>query len=351
MADDRIAVAKASRAVARRLRRLHNSGVARLVRPDPHVADTKYLLYAFIGAEWRRTVQGRLNIGATVDRLPLVDFPNFPIRLPPLDIQRKIASILCGYDELIENNTRRIKLLDEMTLRIYREWFVDFRYPGSEHVPLENSELGPKPSGWPITRLADLVSTQYGYTASASDLPIGPKFLRGMDMNKTSFVDWSTVPYCHIDAENHAKYRLQEGDIVVIRMADPGKVAIIEAAIDAVFASYLIRLTPNDDRILPHSLFFFLASDRYQAFVGGASTGTTRKSLSAPGITAITLAVPPGSIQRVFDDAVRPARQLMGQLVAANGLLRAARDVILPRLVAGEIDVEHLEIAVQEPAA
>jgi type I restriction enzyme S subunit len=238
-----------------------------------------------------------------------------------------------------------------MAQRIYREWFGEFRYPGHEDVPLADSELGSVPAGWPVVRLADLVSTQYGYTASTSDTPIGPKFLRGMDMNKASFIDWSTVPYCQIGEEDHAKYRLHAGDVVVIRMADPGKVAIVEAEIDAVFASYLIRLIPNDDRILPYTLFFFLASDRYQAFVSGASTGTTRRSLSAPGITAIALAVPPASLQRAFDDAVRPTRDLMGRLVSENALLREARDLLLPRLIVGEIDVNELLIPSEETAA
>ena len=75
--------------------------------------------------------------------------------LPPLPTQRKIAAILSAYDDLIENNNRRIKLLEEMAQRIYREWFVDFRYPGHEDVPLVDSELGPIPKGWNVQPLSD----------------------------------------------------------------------------------------------------------------------------------------------------------------------------------------------------
>ena len=81
--------------------------------------------------------------------------------LPPLPTQRKIAAILSAYDDLIENNNRRIKILEEMAQRIYREWFVDFRYPGHESVPLVDSELGPIPEGWTVRRLCDVADGHY----------------------------------------------------------------------------------------------------------------------------------------------------------------------------------------------
>ena len=84
------------------------------------------------------------------------------------------------------------------------------------------------PQGWEVKRLADLVETQHGYTESATEDQVGPKFVRGKDINKTSYIDWDTVPFCPIESEKYAKYQLHVDDILVIRMADPGKVAIIE---------------------------------------------------------------------------------------------------------------------------
>jgi len=75
---------------------------------------------------------------------------------PPLPTQRKIADILSAYDDLIENNTRRIAILEEMAQQLYQEWFVHFRYPGHENVPLVDSELGPIPEGWEVKRLGDI---------------------------------------------------------------------------------------------------------------------------------------------------------------------------------------------------
>ncbi|MGH2443030.1 MAG: restriction endonuclease subunit S [Chloroflexota bacterium] len=263
---------------------------------------------------------------------------------PPLPTQCKIGAILLAYDDLIENNTRRIKILEEMAQRIYREWFVEFRYRGHAGVRMVDSELGPIPDGWEVERLSEVVTTQYGYTESTSTEPIGPKFLRGMDMNKASFIDWSCVPYCPITESDHAKYRLARGDVLVIRMADPGKVGIIERDVDAVFASYLIRLRPRDDKITPLFLFFYLSCDAYQSYVTGASTGTTRKSLSAPVMTAIDLVVPPNEMQSQFKTQVAPVRDHLTSLLEANVNLRATRDLLLPRLISGEIDVENLDI-------
>lgn len=320
------------------------------LRSDPTLADSLFLYYYFASPAMVAYIRGRA-IGSAVPGINLGILKGFPVALPPLPTQRKIAAILSAYDDLIENNNRRVRILEEMAQRIYREWFVDFRYPGHENVPLVDSELGRIPESWPVVELSDLTSTQYGYTESATDEPVGPRFLRGKDINKTSYVDWANVPYCPIDARNQAKYRLARGDVVIIRMADPGKVGIVEADVDAVFASYLIRIQPRADAIAPYFLFYFLSSDRYQAFVSGASTGTTRKSLSAPLITSVHLALPPPVTQVTFVAVVAPLRELLNALVAENATLRATRGLLLSRLISGDVDVSELNIASPEIAA
>lgn len=263
-----------------------------------------------------------------------------------LDEQRQIASVLSTYDDLIENNARRIQILEEIAQAIYRDWFVEFRYPGHENEALVESEVGQVPSGWATPLLSDLVTTQYGYTESTSAEPIGPRFLRGMDMNKTSYIDWSQVPYCPISAEDLEKYRLRVGDILIIRMADPGKVGIVEVDAQAVFASYLVRIRPRDNAaVRPYFLFHYLLSDRYQAYVTGASTGTTRKSVSAKVMTEVRAAIPPATLQTKFEAHVAPIRGLLCSLLQANANLRTTRDLLLPRLMSGEVDVSNLEIA------
>ena len=175
------------------------------------------------------------------------------VRTPSPDEQGAIVSILSVYDDLIENNRRRIALLEEEARLLYREWFVHLRFPGHEHVKITDG----LPEGWEIQYLRDVVTTQYGHTASASVREVGPKFVRGMDINKRSFIDWSTVPYCPEQGIDFNKYSVVPGDILVIRMADSGKVAIVEKSIRAAFASYLVRLKVRNPEEIP-PIFLFL---------------------------------------------------------------------------------------------
>jgi type I restriction enzyme S subunit len=103
-------------------------------------------------------------LGSTVDRIPLVSFPKFEINLPPLPIQRTIASILSAYDDLIENNTRRIAILEEMAQMLYQEWFVKFHFPGHEQVKMVESELGMIPEGWRVVSFFDIAEVLSGGT-------------------------------------------------------------------------------------------------------------------------------------------------------------------------------------------
>lgn len=266
------------------------------------------------------------------------------VTLPDLSLQTKLAGALATFDELIENNRRRIDILEEMARLIYREWFVHFRFPGHENVEFVDSDLGSIPEGWDSVPLSDLVTTQYGYTESAQNEPVGPRFLRGMDMNKNSYIDWSAVPFCPISDKDREKFKVEVGDVFVIRMADPGKIGICEREIDAVFASYLVRLRPTTERLTSYYLFFTLCDERYQGWITGASTGATRKSVSAKVMTEPSIVLPPSEMQSQFVEAIAPLRGLLTNLLEQNGVLASARDLLLPRLISGELDVSELEL-------
>lgn len=312
------------------------------VRVNPKY-DNQYVGFVVESDEYKQFIQ--LNLGGTAQPQANAQvLTSFPPPLPPLPTQRKIAAILGAYDDLIENNTRRIEILEEMAKAIYRQWFIEFRFPGHEGVEMVDSELGLIPQGWEVKRLSDLVETQYGYTESATEDEIGPKFVRGKDINKNSYIDWGTVPFCPIKSEKYVKYRLYANDILVIRMADPGKVAIIEKEIDAVFASYLIRLKLRSNRLSPYYLFYTLLGERYQNYVYGVSTGTTRKSASAGVITGFDLVVPTDDLRDRFEIMIGSLRKTLNNLLEKNTNLRQTRDLLLPKLISGELDVSELDI-------
>jgi len=230
-----------------------------LFRPDPKKIDIDYFYYFIKSNSFKA---GLLNYqsGSAQPYITLDVFRKYRFYLSEdISIQKKIASIICPYDDLITTNRRRIQLLEESARLLFREWFVFFRFPRlrqgfggqaghQKACPVESiNSTGVKivdgvPEGWKKEHLSKLVTTQYGYTETASQEEIGPKFLRGTDINKTSYIDWASVPYCPNEKLDFRKYSLSRGDILIIRMADPGKVGIVEVEIEAIFASYLVRL-------------------------------------------------------------------------------------------------------------
>lgn len=278
----------------------------------------------------------RFDVGNSNPTLNRNHIHRLPVLIPDYNVQKRIASTLSAYDDLIENNRRRIHLLEESARLLYKEWFVHLRFPGHENTKITNGI----PEGWEKKELSKIFNTQYGFTESATELPIGPKFLRGTDINKTTYIDWSQVPFCSDDKLDLPKYKLKVDDIVVIRMADPGKVAIIETDVTAVFASYLIRLTRKLNIDIPALfLFYVLAGEHYQSFISGASGGATRKSANAKLVVNFHILVPPKTILQLFTSLVLPIRQQIQNFLQENSKLNKARDLLLPRLMNGELEV------------
>ena len=278
----------------------------------------------------------QLNSGAAQPSLNRNFVHAVPVRVPEPYRQRAISSVLATYDDLIENNRRRIALLEEAARLLYREWFVHFRFPGHEHVRIVDGV----PEGWGRRHLGDVVSTQYGHTASASKDEVGPKFLRGTDINKRSYIDWASVPYCPEQGLKFEKYALSPGDILVVRMANPGKVGLVEKAIRAVFAPYLVRLKiKSPAEIPPAYLFMTLSDEGYQGFIGASSGGATRKTANAKLLTDFHLVLPPPALLSVFSEQVTALRALITRLVEQSASAAQARDLLLPRLMSGEIAI------------
>jgi len=305
------------------------------IRIDPQRADPGYVGQIVESAIYKKFVLSRVG-GAAQPNANAKVLSAFRLPIPDREIQARIASILSAYDDLIENNRRRIQLLEQAARLIYKEWFVHLRFPGHEHVTITDGV----PEGWARTHLSRIIDTQYGFTESATNDPVGPKFLRGTDINKTSYIDWSAVPYCPEDKLDFGKYKLLVDDILVIRMADPGKVAIVETDVTAVFASYLIRLKRKTGVNIPALyLFYVLGDDQYQGFISGASSGSTRKSANAKLVVDFDILVPPIVLLELFVNQIQPLRQQIQTLLRENSKLRQARDLLLPRLMNGEITV------------
>ena len=290
------------------------------------------------------------STGATTKFLTMGILNNLWISKPHISIQRKIAAVLSAYDDLIENNNRRIAILEKMAEELYREWFVRLRFPGYDSVGAGFKPAPTKgvPEGWEVKRIGDILSFKYGYTESAIEDNQYPKFLRVMDINKTSYIKWSEVPNCKIDENEKEKYLLKKSDLVIARMASPGKIAIIERDINAVFASYLIKMTLDTNNILPYYAFYTLTNDYYQGLFSNADTSATRGNINGQIISRFQIIIPPLKLQKLFEKQILSVRNTLNNFVIQNETLTIIRDRLLTRLMSGKIDVEHLDIQIPD---
>jgi type I restriction enzyme S subunit len=141
----------------------------------------------------------------------VAEIRRFEVSLPPVDEQLRIVGVLAALDDKIDSNRRLVGLLEQTAATLFRARFVDF--VGIEEF--DQTEIGRIPRGWCVQSISALCDVRCGYTASAVDRPIGPKFLRVKDINKQPWIDWTTVPYCEIDEKRASRFRLMPGDLVV----------------------------------------------------------------------------------------------------------------------------------------
>ncbi|MBN1461078.1 MAG: restriction endonuclease subunit S [Armatimonadetes bacterium] len=320
-----------------------------LIRVDPELADRRYVFYQFFGAEWRDVISNSTLSGSTVDRIPIARFPSFQIRMPPLQIQRKIASILSAYDDLIENNLRRIKILEEMAQSLYKEWFVDFRFPGHESVKMVDSPLGMIPEGWTVRALTDVVDLDPMTPADPEQSkPYVP--MSGLSTNSLLVEPAET-------RTGKAGSRFRNGDTLFARITpclENGKTGMVQflpsAEAVALGSTEFIVMRP----IRVSTEFVYLTArrddlrDHAKASMSGASG---RQRVDIRCFDEFLLAEPPLPVLRLFDDLVKPMFGLVRILANANNKLRQTRDLLLPKLISGEIDVSDLDIGIGEDAA
>lgn len=248
--------------------------------------------------------------------------------------QRRYADVARALDDKIAVNERIMHKSDALVREIFRH---DFVRPSRDVLP----------HGWDMGSLADICETQYGYTASSVDEVVGPKLLRVKDINKHNWVDWEFVPYCEIADPDRAKYSLAIGDVVVARMADPGKSAIIESPVDAVFASYLVRLKTKS---IAHSYYVygFLKSDEYAEYAAGARGGSVQANMNAKVIVGARLPIPPTEILEAHLAQILPLRRRLVASLHESSTLAKLRDSLLPKLMSGEIRVRDAEKLVED---
>ncbi len=270
------------------------------------------------------------------------------VPLPPLPIQRRIASILSAYDDLIENNTRRIAILEEMAQAIYREWFVHFRYPGHEDVPLVDSPLGPIPEGWSATSLVDIVEINPKVKVPKGEpVPFVP-----MSSLSTDSMIIDDVSY----RAGASGAKFQNGDTLLARITpclENGKTGFVQflSGQSDVACGSTEFIVLRSRVSCPEYVYVLARDDQFRAHAIASMTGATgRQRVQDASLRQYEIARSPQHLFDAFHVMVKPMFDLIHVLSRANASLRSTRDLLLPKLISGQIDVSA-DLSVEEMEA
>ncbi|MFZ2410410.1 MAG: restriction endonuclease subunit S [Candidatus Methanoperedens sp.] len=258
------------------------------------------------------TASGRENVSKTA-------FENIEVEVFPLPTQHKIAAILSAYDDLIENNTRRIKILEEMAQALYREWFMKFRFPGHEKVKMVESELGMVPEGWEVKKLGDVVELAYGKALKADDRVEGSFLVYGSG---------GVVGY-------HNECLVKGPGIIVGRKGNVGSVFWSDYDFFPIDTVYYVKSTIP----LPY-IYYNLQSQNF-----------INNDAAVPGLNRnqaymLPFLLPKEEVLFKFEIFVKNVFKHTKNLRNKNANLRRTRDLLLPKLISGEVDVEKIDVQI-----
>jgi type I restriction enzyme S subunit len=305
------------------------------------VLDPQFLFY-YLGHP--RVIKAIANqaVGATLPNLNTSIIRSIPITYPPLPTQRRIASILSAYDDLIENNTRRIRILEQMAQAIYREWFVEFRAPGVKlrQATSEEQKVTGKdrfPVGWEIVKLGDVAS-------------VNPSSIkRGQEPETINYVDIASVSTGQIDkieevafinAPGRARRIVQNGDIIwsCVRPNRKSYSLILNPSPNLIVSTGFAVLRSRD---VPFTfLYQAVTTDEFVGYLTNHATGAAYPAVVSGDFENAAIVKPPKAILDSFHQMISDAFYLRQNLQTKNANLRQTRDLLLPRLVGGEIVVE-----------
>jgi type I restriction enzyme S subunit len=287
----------------------------------------------------------RYDVGASNPTVNRNHLHELDVRVPVPLVQERIASILSAYDELIENNTRRIAILEGMARRIFEEWFVRFRAPGCDGLPMVESAIGTVPQGWEIATLESLCSRiTDGAHHSPPSVEHGPPMLSVKDMRNWGF-DFSecrSISQADFDDLVRNDCRPISGDILIAKDgANLNKhTFLIEEELDAVILSSIAILRPRTS-VEKEFLVATLKSDDVSRRIKNSRSGAAIPRIILKDFRRLPVILPPGQLRARFEKAVTPIHRLCRLLSRSNANLRTQRDILLPKLISGEIDVSR----------
>ena len=280
-----------------------------------------------------------ITTGVNVPHISGKQILDYEFALPPLPLQQRIAGVLSAYDELIENSQRRIKILEAMARALYREWFVYFRYPGHENHPRAPSPLGEIPQEWEVKSVRELGTVITGKTPSkanaafyGTDMP----FVKTPDMHGNMFIHATSDGLSMTGANSQANKTLPAGSICVSCIGTIGVVSITTE--DCQTNQQINSLVLADQA--SREFVFLRLQDASQALENLGATGATMGNVSKGKFEAVEIICPSGSLLALFHGIVEPMFSEILSLSRQIQNLRRTRDLLLPRLLSGQLNIE-----------
>lgn len=326
-----------------------HSGFTIKTRFTSESALPRFYSYVFRSPLIRRTLSD-YGGGTNISNLNQQILTDLLVPLPPLSTQKKIVFVLSAYDDLIENNERRIKILEEMAQSIYREWFVNYRFPGHEGVRMVDSELGEIPEGWNSLPLRNVCTkiTDGSHTSPAS-VDEGYPMASVKDMS-----DWGLDDSAcrRISKQDYDKLVINDckpllNDILIAKDGSYLKHAfVVDDERNLVVLSSIAILRPNLGAIVPQLLCQTLRQPHTKARLAGYVSGVAIPRIILKDFATFPVVVPPMEIQEQFNDISSDLVRMIQKSINSISNLRQTRDMLLPKLISGELDVEELNIAV-----
>ena len=299
--------------------------------------DARFLYYSL-----RTRKQELLSLGsATGVRTPILNksaFCETKVVVPPLPVQQRIADILSAYDELIENSQRRIKILESMARALYREWFVHFRFPGHENHPCVASSLGEIPEGWeavPFTEIADVLSGGTPKTTTPEYWDGEIPFFTPRDAPDCFYVEDADKHVTELGLSKCASQLYPPDTVFITARGTVGKVALPSVPMAMNQSCYALR---GKDRVTQR--FLFLMTLQQVEYLKTNTGGATFDTIIVDTFRRMQVAKPPDDLIASFTGKVDAFFEQVNTLQRQVKNLRRTRDLLLPRLLSGQINVE-----------
>jgi type I restriction enzyme S subunit len=322
---------------------LHNQRLGLIQAREGAPVDLRYIYYLFNSRPVRQQIRASAT-GAKIRHTAPTRIANVEVPIASFSEQQRIAEILGAYDDLIEVNRRRVALLEEMARGLYEEWFVRFRFPGHEDAAVQETSAGPLPSGWSWASFGDLVADVRDAIAPAAVDATTPYVgLEHMPRRSTTLDAYGAA-----DEVTSTKLRFVRGDILFGKIR-PYFHKVVWAPFEGVASSDAIVFRPRP-ATWPALALCIASSDPFVAHSVQTSNGTKMPRANPAVLKAYPIAIGPEGLMGRFERLIAPGIEQAAVLQATNQKLAGARDLLLPRLISGQLSVAQAELELAQAA-